>query len=81
MNYDQLTLNSAGSITASELLHIRNTDTVKVADDGVFQAGSSHGKLQRLLFILVGVQAVDQAAGEAVTATHTVDDVADLIFL
>src|SRR5699024_1547330 len=74
-------LDAAGAVAAGQLLHVGDADPVEVADDGVLQAGGRHGELQGLLLVLIVGQAVDQAAGKAVAAAHTVDDVPDLVFL
>ena len=76
-----LSLHSACAVAAHELFYIRNADTVKVADHAVLQATGRDRKLERLLFILIMVQAVDQTARKAVAAAHAVNNVADLIFL
>ena len=47
----------------------------------MLEAGRRNGELKRGLLAVVIVQAVDQAAGKAVAAADTVDDVADLVAL
>ena len=76
-----LSLHSAGAVTAHELFHVRNAAAVKVTDHAVLQAGSCNCKFERGLLVLILVQAVDQTARKAVAAAHTVNNVADLIFL
>ena len=45
----------------------------------MLQARRSHGKIERLLLFGVCVQAVEQAAHEAIAAAHAVHDVLDVI--
>lgn len=51
-------------------------DPVEVANDAVLEAGGGNRKLQSLLLIIAGIQPVDEAAGKAVAAAHTVYHVA-----
>ena len=76
-----LSLHSARAVAAHELFHIGNADTVKVTDHAVLQTGSCNCKFERGLLVLIVVQSIDQAARKAVAAAHTVNNVADLIFL
>ena len=43
----------------------------------MLQAGCRHSKLQRGLFVRIGVQAVNQTAAEGVAAAHAVNDIGD----
>ena len=45
----------------------------------MLQAGGGNRELQRLLLVLIAVQAVEQTAAEAVSAADAVHDVADLV--
>ena len=68
-----LSLHSAGAVAAHELFHVRNADTVKVADHAMLQAACRHREFQCGLLVLIVVQAIDQAARKAVAAADAVD--------
>lgn len=69
-------LNPTGTVAAHELLHIGHAAPVEVANDAVLEAGDGNRKLQSLLLVIAGIQPVDEAAGKAVAAAHTVYHVA-----
>ena len=64
----KLALDTAGTVAASQLLDLSNSNHVVVAFDGVLQSGSSNSKLNSFLGGLAVQQGVDQAAAEGVTA-------------
>ena len=70
-----LALHAARAGTLHQALDLRDGDAVVVAQNRVLQAGCRHSKLQRGLFVRVGVQTVNQAAAEGVAAANAVDDV------
>jgi len=47
----------------------------------VLQAAGGNREFECGLLVLVMVQAIDQTAGEAVAAAHTVDNISDFVFL
>ena len=71
----KLALDTAGTVAASQLLDLSNSNHVVVAFDGMLQSGSSNSKLNSFLGGLAVQQGVDQAAAEGVTAANAVDDV------
>ena len=77
----KLALDTAGTVAASQLLDLSNSNHVVVAFDGMLQSGSSNSKLNSFLGGLAVQQGVDQAAAEGVAAAHAVDDIPDLILL
>ena len=70
----KLALDTAGTVAASQLLDLSNSNHVVVAFDGMLQSGSSNSKLNSFLGGLAVQQGVDQAAAEGVTAANAVDD-------
>ena len=55
-------MDSTGVVAAGQFFYLGYGHHVVVALDGVLQGRSGHGKFHRLLGILAGEQAVDQAA-------------------
>ena len=74
-----LSLNSSGAVAAHELFHLGTADAVEIPKDAVLQAGSGHGKFQRLLQIVIMAESINQSAGKAVAAADTVHNIPDLI--
>ena len=70
-----LSLDTTGTVAASQLLNLGNSDHIRVTLDGVLQSGSCHCELDSSLGVLTGQQAVNQTAAEGVTTAHAVDDV------
>ena len=74
-------LDAAGTIAVGQLFHLGRCNHVIIALDGMLERGGRHGKFHSPLIALTGEQCVNQTAAEAVAAAHTVNNVADLIFL
>ena len=77
MNWSALHAPAAAPL--HQAFHLGHAHAVEVAADGVLEAAGRHGEFQRRLFILIGVEAINQAAAEAVAAAHAVHDVGDAV--
>ena len=76
-----LPLHSSRAVAAHEFGHVGDGHAVKIADDAVLEATGCNCEFERRLLVLVMIQAIDQAAREAVAAADTIDDIADFVFL
>jgi len=62
-----------------KLFHFRPGKRFEIAWNGVLQTGSGHGKFQGIAMVTERVQAVNQAAREAVPSPDAIHDVGDLV--
>ena len=79
--YIFLSLHPTRAVAAHEFFHVGDGHAVEIADDAVLQAAGGNREFECGLLVLVMVQAIDQTAGEAVAAAHTVDNISDFVFL
>ena len=66
--------NPAGGITTHECLDFGQTDRIEISEDGVFEAGGSGSKVQRLLAVSRRIlsQSINKPAHKRITATDAV---------
>ena len=75
-----LSLDSAGAVSAHELFDLVHRDKVEVVLDGVLQAACRDCELDGLLTAGAAEEGLDEAAAKAVAAADAVDNV-DEVFL
>ena len=71
----RLSLYTAGTIAASQLLDLSNGNLVEVALNRVFERGSSNSKLNGRLGVIAIQRSIDQAAAEGIAAADAVHNV------
>ena len=74
-----LPLHAPRPAALDERVHLVHREPVEVARNRVLQAARRHRELQRVLMRLQVLEAVNQAAREAVAAAHAIHDVRDLL--
>ena len=68
-----------GAIAHHQCLYLTHGDMVVITLDGMFQAGSRHGKFQRILVAEPVEQTINQSCAEGIAATDPVHDMDSVI--
>ena len=77
--YIFLSLHPTRAVAAHEFCYVGNGNTVEIADDAVLEAACRDCEFQCGLLAFVMVQAIEQAARNAVAAADAVDDVPNFV--
>src|SRR3954454_20512992 len=74
-----LALHSPGPAARNECVDLRLVETIEVTGHRVLQARRGNSELQSVLGRFATVHGVDEARCKAVSCSHTIDDMRDLV--